>query len=215
MTFVLVIALLGLFMLRHEMHVVDAFPTGAGGCPPGMAAVNGPHLNSSRFDIVTGSLAEGGLTLVVQDRDVVDCSKPINFKLGTQYTIGVRRDDGETFRGVLLRGEDTSTNPVGTLVLEPREGDLLLKNATACISQLPAVGITHTSRTNKTSVTGLIRYEVDADAAVVAVRGATLDVTVVIQLAGGRSEFYHTNYLMNFLPKGGGKTGKKGNRIAD
>jgi hypothetical protein len=192
-------ALLGLLILHQDMPVVDALPGGAAGCPSGIAAVNGPHVNNATVEIVTGPLAQGGVTLVVQDQDVVPPSNTINLMIGTEYTIGVRRDGGGSFRGVLLRAEDISTDPVGTLILEPREGDTLLHDATACTSEAPAVGITHTSRSNKTNVTGLIRYEVDADATAVDVSGATLDVTVVIQLAGGRSEFYHTSYLINFL----------------
>jgi hypothetical protein len=191
--------LLGLLLLHHVMPVVDAMPGGAAACPSGMAAVNGPHVNNATVDIVTGSLAKGGLTLVVQDQDVMPPINTINFMIGTEYTIGVRRDGGGSFRGVLLRGEDTSANPVGTLILEPREGDTLLHDAIACVSEAPAVGITHTSRSDKTNVTGLIRYEVDADASAVDVGGGTLDVTVVIELAGNRSEYYHTRYLMNFL----------------
>jgi hypothetical protein len=186
-------------VLLHGMLVVDALPGGAAGCPSGTAAVNGPHLNEATFEIVTGPLAKGGLTLVVQDQDVVPPINTINFMIGTEYTIGVRREGGGSFRGVLLRGEDPSTDPVGRLVLEPQEGDTLLHDATACVSEAPAVGITHTSRSNKTNVTGIMQYEVDADATAVDVRGVTLDVTVVIQLAGGRSEYYHTSYLMNFL----------------
>jgi hypothetical protein len=84
MMFEVISALLGLLMLPHGMLVVDALPGGAAGCPFGTAAVNAPHLNITTSYIVTGPLAKGGLTLVVQDQDVVPPSNTINFMIGIE-----------------------------------------------------------------------------------------------------------------------------------
>jgi hypothetical protein len=187
--------LVALFLLKSAA-LVEALPTGAAFCPSGEAAVNGPHLGADR--IKTGTLAAGNITLVVLGEDVSPSDNNLNLLIGQEYTIGVR-SDGRKFRGVLLRAEDRTRRPVGTLVLEPRENDSLLKDATACAPEAPAVGITHAGSGQKTSVSGLIRYDVDADASAQDVTGATLDVTVVIELRNGRSEYYYTPFVLNFL----------------
>ncbi|KAG7337908.1 laminin G domain containing protein [Nitzschia inconspicua] len=189
--------LLALFLLC-AVASVDALPTGAAGCPSGMAAVNGPHI--ARGTIVNGTLAQGGLVLSILGEDIPPPNNNINLRIGGEYTLRVRSTNGVSFRGVLLRLEDTSSNPIGTMILEPFEDGSqdLLHDATACIPEAPAVGITHNSASLKTSVTGYTRFDVNANAVPRDIQ-ATLDVTVVIGLDGDRSEYYHTSYLLNYL----------------
>jgi hypothetical protein len=118
----------------------------------------------------------------------------VTLQLEGEYEITVMlRGEGEPFKGVLIRGEDVSGNRFGTLNLDPREGDMLLKVADVCAA--PALGLTHQNPDPKTVVTGLIQYTTDADAPVTEVSGAILDVTVVVET----QVFYHSTYTMNFV----------------
>lgn len=184
-----------LFLLRLDdriVKMVDAFPNGAGACPPGMAAVMGPHLTTGP-NLITGSLSQGDLTLVIGGIPVPP-NAVLNFVQGESYEIGVRRDGDQSFRGILFRLQDNSG--MGAIDAEPL--NTFLKEADACFTEPNTVGLTHTSSVDKNVATGRMVYRpnVVADEDIM---GITLDVTVVIQLGDGRSEYYYSPYALNFL----------------
>mmetsp|Transcript_39274 Transcript_39274/g.94951 ORF Transcript_39274/g.94951 Transcript_39274/m.94951 type:complete len:424 (+) Transcript_39274:89-1360(+) len=178
---------------------VSAFPSGAGACPRGVPAVMGPHL--SQPEIVRGQLSEAGLTLSIGGI-VVPPGAVLNFVQGDSYDIGIQlADDADPattiFRGLLMRLEDTSGQ--GMIDIEPT--DDLTQNANVCDLEMMSgqvVGLTHTSNIEKTEAFGNMVYTPTV-AGEQDVMGLTLDVTVVVQLRNGVSEYYYSSYTINFL----------------
>ncbi|KAL3917094.1 MAG: hypothetical protein SGARI_007798, partial [Bacillariaceae sp.] len=185
--------LASLCCLSVDNNTVFAFPSGAGGCEGGGPAVRGAHIAGGTES--SGNIGVGNYALMIDDIVIPD-SANITFQLEGEYDITVMSVEGVPFRGVLIRGDADTNVPGGengNLFIEPKEDDSLLQVAEVC--NAPAIGITHTSRSMKTSVTGLIQYATDADASATEVMGASLEITVVTSL----NEFYYTKYLISFV----------------
>lgn len=89
----------------------NAFPTGAGDCPGGRAAVGGIHVNP-QASITTGSLEEGKLQMKINGQVLLQGSKLVLASGVEQaWTLSSAADTG--FKGFLLRlsggRDDTDT----------------------------------------------------------------------------------------------------------
>ena len=170
----LAIALLLAFVCNKAV----AYPSGAGSCAAGVAAVQGPHL--TRGTITTGSLALGGFTVALGGSPLVD-GVTSTFDINTDVSLTIAGT--KTFKGFLLRlgGSNTISSLTGT-------GDVQVSN----ICTVDGVGgVTHTSASEKTTVTATLRLATAA-------AGLPLDVLVVVQNSGvtNISEYYHTSFLL-------------------
>ena len=158
-------ALVATSWFREKPSMVDAFPSGAGGCMGGMAAVEGFHLDMSNGrPVVGGTLADGAIRVTVGDV-LLDVDTVNEIPIGQDLLVGVEADD-ISFLGVLVRlqapdGVDTTS----ALIPEANVGP-----ASVCVP--PVVGITHTNDDEKTMATGTLRFDEEID-------GITLDVTIV------------------------------------
>jgi hypothetical protein len=94
------------------VRIVTSFPTGAGGCDGGMAAVGGTHLGSDGRIVSNNTLATGGVNVAIGNI-TLDVNIPLNLSLAEDHIITI---DSIEFplRGILIRAEapdgfDTST----------------------------------------------------------------------------------------------------------
>lgn len=199
----------GIWVLAHLAFpaAVGSFPTGAGSCIGGQAAVSGSHLDfgpgsPSRRVGGFGTLAEGNVTL----------------RLGGS---SVRADSTVT---VLSIGKDVSWTlsagklPIrGFLVRVQAPGGVETAAAITCgVNQTlsstcapPIIGCTHTERSDKFNVTGgSLRFDN-------VTRGVKVDVTVVFQnnfaVSGSTdtpaSLYAYSSFNVDFLSDGSGSGG--------
>lgn len=92
---------------NNPPFVAHAFPTGAGACPTGKAAVGEPHLGAAGIrTIKTGSLQDGGIDLVI-DRDRVRWDHPngdLFVRVGKRSEIMLKVPyAGDGMKGFLIR----------------------------------------------------------------------------------------------------------------
>lgn len=188
-------AAVALFLHLDAAH---AFPSGAGGdCPANVAAVGSPHLNT-QLTIITGTLEEGGFVFNLTGLslaegavlDVPNGETPDHVvELAPSEAASA---DGTIFRGFLIRAQsllDTG-NSGGSdpgIIVDVGEQS---QNAAVCVE--PAFGITHTSNDDKVLASGTVRTAI-ADLTVV------FDVTVVVSQRDGISEYYYSQYTVNFV----------------
>jgi Reeler domain len=145
----------------HTLSFADAYPSGAGQCIGGMAAVGGTHLTATA---VTGPLSIGSLVVSINNQ-VIDESEIANFnvEMGNDYTILIQAPDG-SFRGALIR----ASSPDGAeFTLDPGDN---AADAAACTDD-GVLGVTHTNNDFKS--------ELGATLFIATAGTVTLDVTVV------------------------------------
>lgn len=162
-----------------------AYPTMAGGCDGGVAAVGGPHL----IGAVNGSLADGNYSLFINNNVIDPTLSLTNFMSGKKYLISVRSSSSTTFRGALIRAEmDASSD----FTLEPETNGQL-----ASVCSAPILGVCHTNNKNKT--------ELGAKFSTNSTGTLFLDVTVVkSNNAVDGSRYYYTRFTLtgatSFIP---------------
>lgn len=157
---------------------VSAFSTGAGGCSAGNTAVQSSHLTNPK----TGSLADGGFSVSLAGSTLAAGSTS-TFAINTDTSLTVASTGSKMFRGFLLRlGE---TGGVSTDTAFTFAGTDIQK-AAACSD---VGGVTHTSPSDKTTVSATLKLTAAATA-------MPLDVTVVVQNSGGVSEYYYSQFLL-------------------
>jgi hypothetical protein len=146
---------------------VDAFPTGAGGCIGGGAAVMSKHVTPAEGKtIVTGYLADGGVTLLLNGNPLT--SGPAAEFVAATPTLQILTIAGSSdFRGLLVRL--SAPDGVDTDMALFEISDDLRSADNVCTA--PVVGITHANRNLKN------QQSMSLSIAVPAV--ITLDVTVV------------------------------------
>lgn len=162
----------------------SAFPSGAGGCAGGMAAVSRSHL--TRDNLVTGTLDDADI-VVSLDGVELDPTVTTDFPAGQLLTLTVTSPD--EFRGVLMRVEaDDATVDTSGALLE--DSDLLQDASSVCAA--PVVGVTHNSRAPKLTASAVL--------IIPEVGGVTLDVTIVFSnSAAFGSEYYYTGFALNAI----------------
>jgi hypothetical protein len=164
-----------LLFFSVALNGASAFPSGAGGCGGGSAAVRGSHLQSG-FE--TGSLGDGGFQVIL-DGDTLSPGDQVSFTVGEDHVLTV----SGSFLGILVRlaaadGVDTSA--------ALSEDSNLLQDASACSA--PVVGITHNSRVGKNGAEVILRLDEPSL--------VTLDITVVLGNGGGESIFYYSGFAL-------------------
>jgi hypothetical protein len=162
-------------LLAVALNGAWAFPSGAGGCSGGEAAVRGSHLQSG---FQTGSLGEGGFQVIL-DGDTLNPGGIVGFAAGEDHVLTV----SGSFLGILVRlqaddGVDTSA--------ALSENSNLLQDASVCTA--PVVGISHNSRAGKNGAEMILRLDEPSDVA--------LDITIVLANESGESMFYYSGFAL-------------------
>ena len=194
------LALLLILLVAQQPLSVSAFPGGVGGCAGGRAAVEGPHLTSSAR--ITGPIGNARLQMVLDDQIVMRARDMVNFTIGVDHTLTLRRidEDGIRFRGFLFRLGPGSVASVDTTDALDRTTDDTIIAFEHCVSGQGVGGLSHTNSNLKEQVSGVLRMDVVADK-------MPLDVTVVIQNRNGLSEFYYQRFIVNAVTTATGPGG--------
>jgi hypothetical protein len=172
-----------LLLAGRSTMLADAFPTGAGSCAGDAPAVGSPHL-ASGLSITTGSLADGSLEVVLNGVTLLpDAVVDVPNDGTPDHALEVIAGGG-IFRGFLLRAQSLTGDEVA---MTP-----VTNSALSLLCEFPAVGITHTVNDDKTQAGGTVSTAGVTDLTVV------FDVTVVVALRDGVSEYYYSQYTVNF-----------------
>ena len=170
-----------LFIAATLCTSVHAFPNTISNCEAGLEAINGePHVPAPT--IITGSLANGGFSVKL-GTTTLSPTTTSTFPVGINTTLTITGT--KAFTGFFMRlgevgGVETDTALSGT-------GNV--KRPKPCISA-GVGGVCHTSSSEKTSVTAVLRL--DAAAA-----SMPLDVTIVVSANDDVSEYYYTEYKIS------------------
>jgi hypothetical protein len=177
------VSLLLLLSHHHEL-VVDAFSTGAGGCEGDMAAAGGLHLDTSNGrQVMDGTLADGDIRVTIGTQ-VLSETTATDVPIGQDLLITVDALD-ISYLGVLVRLEaPTGVDTAGALL--PGSNT---QNAGVCTA--PVLGITHTDSSEKTMVTGTIRFDEE-------VLNVALDVSIVFVNNAQGSAYVYGRLNVNF-----------------
>ena len=171
-------------LLFGALNEVDSFPTGAGGCAGGMAAVGGSHLGQSDGRVVSNSTLETGGVTVQIGNITLDTNAPLDLTILEDHTITIISTEFP-IRGILIRveadGADTST------ILTP---GLSTQAAMACVA--PIVGTTHIDSSDKSELTSILRFDESLDSVI-------LDITGVFVNGPDGSVFIYSRYYVNFV----------------
>ena len=188
--------LVALSLAASTFIVTDAYPSAAGSCPAGVAAVGSPHSDGGRPE-TTGPLGQGGVTLSLNG--VLLEGKPAEFRVGEVNEL-VLEATGVPMKGFLIRvgppeGVENSVDLRDSIYPVEEDGvaseDLIAKIAeSTCVGTEQVGGLTHTSRDEKTSVTANLFVESE-------IEGLSLDVTVVMSNIVTDSTYYYSNYVVN------------------
>ena len=170
--------------------VVEAGPNGALGCTTGRAAVGGLHRVG---DVVrTGSLADGGITLRINEEEV-DPGLPLVLPMGVDHTWSLSVDPTQEgvrpFRGFLLRLEQQAEMDLSETIQV--DDETLGQVADIC---LPTTGsATHRNNDEKELVQGSLIFDEPGI-------GFWLDITIVVEnrMVNGtqRSAFFYSGLEM-------------------
>ena len=102
-------------LLFGALNEVDSFPTGAGGCAGGMAAVGGSHLGQSDGRVVSNSTLETGGVTVQIGNITLENNAPLDLTTIEDHTITIISTEFP-IRGILIRveadGADTDRKSV-------------------------------------------------------------------------------------------------------
>ena len=168
---------------------VVAYPTGAGGCGGGAAAVGGPHLGAT--SAITGSIEDFGAILYFGAVDKLVAGETTNFTSNSEHTLIITSD--RSFRGVLFRltSADTSFDTRGSLTVSP-DLPVLEQISQVCFDEGIA-GVTHLNNTDKTVTQAVIWTKQPVDSLL-------LEITLVVsnRIINGIfvSEYYYSSYRL-------------------
>jgi hypothetical protein len=171
-------------LLVAAFREVNSFPTAAGGCAGGVAAVGGSHLGEVDARVVSNSTLETGGVFVQIGNITLDSTTPLDLAILEDHTIAIISTEFP-IRGILIRveadGADTSA------ILTP---GLQTQPATACVA--PIVGTTHIDSTDKSELTSVIRFDESLDSVI-------LDITGVFVNSPSGSVYVYSRYIVNFV----------------
>lgn len=181
-------------LIADSLGAVSAYPTSAGSCIGGEAAVGGSHIvftfmdQPRTFGLISGSLADGDVEVTIGDIPLVDPLTSYELSTGVEYVISVVGTLYDGYKGLLIRMEDPTERLDLSAALLPDEN-----TQEAAVCQAPVVGITHVDSEFKRESTGRIR--VDEPGSVV------LDITMV-GLNDAFATFYGYNrFMLTFVPR--------------
>lgn len=163
----------------------DAFPNGAGACPPLMAAVGGPHLSPNA---VSSTLEDAGFQLNMDGTPVQPDNEP-SVVVDQTYLLTVTTS-GSPFRGYLFRGAAENGAALDFLTASGTSSQL----ANVCNGP-GMVGVTHVDASPKTTAAVLLTPT----------RAGTfvLDLTLVeSNNASEGSVFRYTGYAFPIVEEG-------------
>jgi hypothetical protein len=179
------------WFLLVGIDTVSAFPSGAGGCMKGKAAVGGPHLSSMR-NITMGSLEQGKFEVTVDGKKLKP-NMTLSIHADKEYDIvvSVRGRSKAMMKGILIRVETPAMASLET-------DSLLLQPASACaaVNNTAVHGITHNSPVPKKNAMATLMVMNNNQTNIV-----YLDVTVVVANMGDSSIFYYSGYTLTSSPK--------------
>jgi hypothetical protein len=200
-------------LLATTTNNVQAYPTGAGSCLGGQAAVGGAHLDADTVN--TGSLEDGGLQVMINgspitDMTTVNATETVDIELvssdkgfkGFLIRLGAGEEEGED-QGVARQAEVDFTS----VLMADDEDESVQEESTHCPDE-NAGGLTHTSNDVKTTVSGM--FEIPQPVA----GGVMMDVTVVME-NGEVSEYYHTSYMLTVEGETTEEDGEDGTDMED
>lgn len=180
---------------RSPVTFVTAYPTGAGSCIGGMAAVGGFHLESTdpqtgdKRTVLTGQLSEGKVSVLIDDANALDFATPYGLQTQTDYTITVVTTQDPGFKGILLRysNADSSIDAATQILLEPTDG-LLQRSELCATDEVNTVGLTHTDNSEKLSVRATMRFDTPGT--------VQLDITIVGANDNKVSVYGYTGFVL-------------------
>jgi hypothetical protein len=150
-----------IFKLLILLTLVPAgysFPSGAGACIRGESNLRFGHISNlgqpEGRPIVTGSLAEGGLQVLLGGAPLSPNSLNF-FTKGEEYALKVVGDD--SYKGILIRLEaGAGVNTTAALIVEEEDSALLYETS---VCSEPSQGITHSSSVLKNNIGGTVRVD--------------------------------------------------------
>lgn len=182
MTIIVTFLLLATTMIHR---VVQALPNGSPVCTVGEAAPGGPH--PFRSIKSTGPISLGNFTVTIGS-NVLDSTKINIITSGTDLSFNVSSTTGIKFRGVLMvvnqAGVNLTSNLNATIV---NVTGPLFKPQADCVG-MGYSGFTHTTRDDKSSVTGTIQLPTG--------QAANLDVNIVLFVNSIASFYYYTQFKL-------------------
>lgn len=177
------------------LGVTMAYPTGAGSCVGGTAAVGGSHLDPSNGMILSGTLTEGQVVVTLDQQTLQSSSTTTSVQTNQEYTLSVTSNNPNGgFRGIFIRMELTpsSSSSVSSVSLESDNNsfittDLLLVSFVqwdtsitrladdVCSSESydpnTVQGLTHVNNDEKKQITSTVRWDAPGM--------AYIDITIV------------------------------------
>ncbi|GKY90714.1 hypothetical protein MPSEU_000044800 [Mayamaea pseudoterrestris] len=187
-------------LASSTFHYATAFPTGAGGCSGGGAAVQGEHLDGSK-DLTSGSLEEAGFQVLLDGTQLSE-SDDFVIEVGKDAVLTLVATGGTPFKGVLMRVEASDVDVQDTAALTPSDN---VQNAGVCAA--PVGGVTHFNNDEKTSASATLRFDTATD--------VTLDVTVVVANDDSESIFYYQGFTGAAAGDAGASPGDDGTNGGD
>ena len=176
-------------------RVANAFPTGAGGCLGGGAAVGGAHLTSS--NIVNGSLADGRIRFEL-DGDELRENEPLYIRVGKRTSLVMTAPfSGVGIKGFLIRlssGDSATSDYDLTDALSPptvreeQQPYVETKVVESLCADSEAAGLTHSNANPKYVISGEILITQDIESELL------LDVTAVLENSDTKSEYYYSQF---------------------
>jgi PDZ domain len=184
---------------------VHAYPTGAGSCPSGIAAVNGTHLNIENNKVILGGrLVDHDIIVTIDNDNDSDTTILVPYNrttttatlnpslyVKTPYTISVSSTQS-TYTGVLIRMEVpfTGSSFSNNVTLLPLTNTQVSFPCLLLDSNI--MGITHFNNTFKQVHSGIM--EVDQT-----IENVILDITVVMVNNANVSVYGYDRFLLNFI----------------
>jgi hypothetical protein len=164
---------------------LEAYSFGAAGCAGGTAAIGPPHAKGAsptfNTQVINGTLKTGGFTVSI-DGTALTAGATFKTTIKNTHVVTVK---GSLFRGFNIRlGVPISTG------LVPLKGDSLTQTNFYCPG-VQAVGITHTTNSNKTTTSGDMVLQS-------AKTKVPLDITIVVQNRNKKSIYYFSEYFVTF-----------------
>ena len=176
-----------LLVLAASVSAVVAFPSAPGQCPEGIVAVGPSHLGAP--SVTTGSLIDGGLSISVNG-DAIPAGTAMTLPAGVEHTITLAvtgsNPDVTFFRGFLIRLGETTVSTLGAV----QPVDTAISAIAGVCTGAGVGGVGHNGRVEKTTVSATVMLPSAA-------ANMPLDVTAVIMLRNGESEYYYSSYTLS------------------
>lgn len=185
-----------LIWLICNVHTVNAFSTGAGACPRGGSAVDGYHVNDNdgyRI-VVEQNLENSNIELLMNHIPIFPDELNMELKTLIEYDLTINVTNSRTsFKGALIRVELLNNGQLDQPLFEliPIDNDTNGSTISAIVCETPSQGITHSSNSDKTSMSGKVTFFAPGT--------VVIDVTIVIVNDKKQSIYAHDLYYLNVL----------------